>query len=100
MISRFHVDTLPDMCIFVSNDNTPTVLNQLTTELVMQKIGLTVQEASRPENLNRSPNWIRHGIRLGKIQAERKGNMNIIPPDEVERVKANMPTISRKEILG
>ena len=66
----------------------------------MQKIGYTVQEASRPENLNRSPNWVRAAIKHGKIKAERKGKMNIIPPDELARVKKNMPVLTKEEMLG
>ena len=63
------------------------------------KIGLTVQEASRPEALNRSPGWIRAGIRLGKIKAERLGNTNVIPVDEIDRLKENLPQISRQELM-
>jgi hypothetical protein len=64
------------------------------------KIGFTVQEVSRQEYLNRSPNWIRAGIRLGKIKAQKAGNTFVIPPEEVERIKVNMPIISREEMFG
>ena len=64
------------------------------------KIGFTVQEASRPEVLNRSPNWIRAGIRLKKINAERLGNLYVIPPSEVERIKRDPPKISKEEMFG
>lgn len=61
---------------------------------------LTIREASTPENLDRSPNWIRAGIRLGKIKAEKAGNTIVISIDEAERLKGNPPVITRKEMFG
>lgn len=63
----------------------------------MKKKFLTIQELARPEHFNRSPNWIRCGIRTGLIRAERAGNTFIVSASERDRIKADMPTISREE---
>lgn len=58
----------------------------------------TVLEASQPDQLGRSPNWIRAGIKLGKIKARKAGKTYIIDGAEVKRVKANPPIITRQEM--
>ena len=60
---------------------------------------LTIREASTPDQLNKSPNWIRAGIKLGKIRAEKAGRTFIISLDEVERIRDNPPVITRREML-
>lgn len=61
---------------------------------------LTVAEASKPDQLGRSCNWIRAAIKTGKIKARMAGKTYIIEIAEIERVKADPPTISRKEMGG
>lgn len=62
---------------------------------------LTIREAAESGNLNKSPAWIRAGIRLGKIKAERLGpKLFILHRAEVERIKDNPITISRQEMFG
>lgn len=55
----------------------------------------TVQEASRPENLGRSPNWIRACIKAGIIKAEKAGNAFVISVREIERIRAKRPVLPR-----
>ncbi len=66
----------------------------------MKKTVLTIQELSRPEHFDRSPNWIRAGIRIGLIRAMRVGNTYAVSMVERDRIKANMPSISREEYFG
>ena len=61
---------------------------------------LTVREASSPEELDRSLTWIWAGIRLGKIKAEKKGNLSLIHNSEIKRVKEEGLIITRKDLLG
>lgn len=61
---------------------------------------LTIQEASRPEYLNRSPNWIRCAIKFGKIKSTKKSRINFISLDEIAYLKKNMPTMSGDEMSG
>ena len=58
----------------------------------------TVREAGSPEHLNRSANWIRSAIRLGKIKAEIAGSTLLMRRDEIDKLKQNLPVVSRKEI--
>lgn len=60
----------------------------------------TVREACAASQLDRSPNWIRAAIRLGKIKAVKAGNTLLIPVEEINRIKASTPIISRDELLG
>ncbi len=66
----------------------------------MKKSVFTIQELSRPEHFNRSPNWIRCGIRIGLIRAMKVGNTYAVEMAERNRIKADMPRISRKEYFG
>ncbi len=59
----------------------------------------SITEASRAEHFNRSPGWIRAGIKLGKIEAKKVGQMFIISEDEIEKIKNYPIIISRKEML-
>lgn len=58
---------------------------------------ITVREACSRRYLNRSANWIRAAIKLGKIRAEKAGNVLLISRGEIDRAKANMPNLSAKE---
>jgi hypothetical protein len=60
----------------------------------------TVREACAANQLDRSPNWIRAAIKLGKIKAVKAGNTLLIPVEEINRIKASTPTISRDELLA
>ena len=66
----------------------------------MKKSLFTIRELSTPERLNRSPNWIRRAIQLGKIEAEKAGNTYVVDASEVNRVKKDMPKISYKEMFS
>lgn len=60
---------------------------------------LTIREAAEFKNLNKSPTWIRAGIRLGRIEAERIGpKLFVIHRDEVARIKDNPIKISRQDM--
>lgn len=59
---------------------------------------LTIREAGTPDQLDRSPNWIRAAIKLGKVRAEKVGSTFIVSRNEVERLRSDMPTISVKEM--
>lgn len=63
----------------------------------MKKSVFTIQELSRPEHFNRSPGWIRCGIRIGLIRAMKVGNTYAVELSERNRIKADMPHISREE---
>lgn len=59
---------------------------------------LTVEEAARPENLNRSANWIRTGIKIGKVRATRVGRGPfVLTIEEVRRLKEDMPKIAKED---
>ena len=63
----------------------------------MKKTYLTVRELSRPEEFDKCMGWIYCGIRTGLIRAEKAGNVFIVHRSECERIKADMPIISREE---
>ena len=79
------------------NGNTRVPQPQASKRIKMEKF-LTVREAGAPEQLDRSPNWIRAAIKLEKIQAVKVGSTLIISSDEVDRLRREMPTISAKEM--
>lgn len=66
----------------------------------MKEKYLSVREAGAPDQINRSPHWIRKGIELGKIKAHKIGNTFAIPRTEVERIKKNPFQISKEEMFG
>ena len=61
---------------------------------------LTVREASRPEHIGRSPEWIRVAIRLGKLKGVKAGNTYLVPLGEIKRLRKNPIKITRKEMLS
>ena len=62
---------------------------------------LMVREAAGPDQLNRSPAWVRAAIKAEKLKAERvNGRLLMIPKSEVARVKENPITITREEMFG
>ena len=61
----------------------------------------TVREASAPDKLNKSPAWIRAGIKAGKIEGELLGpRMYVVRAGEIDRLKKYPITITRKEMFG
>ena len=66
----------------------------------MKKTLFTVRELSSPDQLDRSPLWLRRAIQHKKIKAEKIGNTYVVKADEVERTKNNMPKLSFEEMHG
>lgn len=61
----------------------------------------TVVEASAPDQLDRSLPWIHKAIKLGRINVEKVGKkMYLISDEEIQRIKDNPFTISKKEMAG
>ena len=65
----------------------------------IMKRGMTPAEASRTGAIPRCDRWIRVGIKLGKIKADRIGRYDIIPPEEIERLEKDLPVITAREML-
>ena len=85
--------------VYVQIYNTGDVVAQVKME-VFGMIYLSVREAGAPDQLDKSPHWIRKGIELGMIEAQKIGRTFAIPKTEVERIKKNPFTISKKEMYG
>ena len=61
----------------------------------------TVQQAAAANQINKSPAWIRAGIKVGKIRAEKvNSRLILISDDEIQRIKDNPIVISKEEMFG
>ena len=59
----------------------------------------TIREASVPDKLDRSPTWIRAGIKHEKINAVKiNKRLWLISDDEIKRIQDNPITISKEEM--